>query len=111
MPDRRIIRNDSKFFKTFQIRVILDPQVGAGDLHAEAVPQFLSGHLHAIQYRAGRSFAYGVQVNVQSFLIQFFKDLRKFFCIDRGSPHRTGVYIRRNHCRGFDLHGAVHKDL
>ena len=85
--------------------------MGTGYLHAEVISQFLSGHLHAVQYNAGGSLANGMYVEIQPFLVQSFKDLRNLLRFKGSSSHHTGVCIRCDHCRRFNLHGTIHKDL
>ena len=70
VPPRSKIRNNTQFGEAVQVRIVLNLQMGAGDLHMETVSQFLFSHFHAVQNDAGRTFPNGVKVQVQIGLIE-----------------------------------------
>ena len=111
MPPRGIIRKYAQLRKAIQIRVVLNLQMGAGDAHMEAISEFLSGQLYAVQCHAGRALADGVQVKIQVRLIELLQKLRHLLCGEGGRPQRMDIRVGRDHGRGMDLLGAVHENL
>ena len=111
VPRRGVIRNHAKLYKAIHIIVVLDPKMGSGDLHAEAVSQLLPGHLHPVQHHPGGCVTDGVQVKIHSLLIELFEELRKFLFIQRGNSRLRNVRIGLDHGPGMELQGAVHENL
>ena len=85
--------------------------MAACDSHVEVVSQLFFCKLYAVQQGTGRALANRVHMDIQSRSIQFFKNIRKFPCIETGSAGLTGVRIRRDHGGGMDLLRAVHQNL
>ena len=111
MPVGRKVCEYAKLCKPVQIRVILDLQVGAGDSHMEPVSQFLSGQFHAVQYRTRRTLTHGMQVNIQTLLIDLLQEVSKLLRGEGGRSQCFDIHIRRNHTGGMNLLGTVHEDL
>ena len=70
VPPWGVIGVDAELCEAIQVCVILDLQVGAGDLHTVLVTQCLSGHLHAVQHVPGRTLTHGVQMKIQPRLVK-----------------------------------------
>ena len=111
MPPRSKIGSYTQFYKTVQIGVVLNPQMGTGNLHTVLVSQCLSGQLYAVQYHAGRGLANSMHMKIQPFIVELFKDLCHLLCIKGSGSRNTGIYVRCYHRRSLNLQGTVHKDF
>ena len=65
-----------------KIRIVLDPHMRHGDLYAESIAELLSCKLHGVQHNVTRTLADAVDVKIQSFLVQFLKDLSELLRIE-----------------------------
>ena len=111
MPPGGVICKHPQLCKTLKIFIGLNLQVGAGDLYVVLVSQFLPGQFHAVQHHAGCGFAYCVDVEVKTCLIEGLQDFGHLCGLEGRGAGNAGVYIGRNHSRRLNLEGAVHKDL
>ena len=102
MPVRRIIREDAKLGKTTQIIVMLGDKMGTGHLHMVGIAQLFFDDFNGIQSHTGSSLTSAMQVQVQSFLVELSKEIRKLFHIEGRDTGLPRIRVRSDQSRGME---------